>query len=324
MSDAGSTDDERELTRDGSADGVAPGQQPIAAAATRVVGWVMARPLVQRIQTVLDTFNKAGGGLLAGGLAYAALFALLPALLLVFSVLGFAVEDPKRRAEIIERVAEAVPPLEQLIRASLDQVVTGRVPSSVIGIIGLLWGASRFYGSLDDAMARIFHDAPVRGVVERSARGLLSILLLLVLFIGGLAVTGAASVAMERQVFGAQLEEATGSFWRVAGPVLAVVVYIVGVGLIYRLVPDRHVPWRALLLPALVVGALLGLFTELFALIAPRIIGSAALYGTFVAIFAALIWLGTGFQILLIGAAWVRLRIGGFDPPPEAGDASGG
>jgi uncharacterized BrkB/YihY/UPF0761 family membrane protein len=51
------------------------------------------------------------------------------------------------------------------------------------------------------------------------------------------------------------------------------------------------------------------LLTQLFSLIAPRLIGVASVYGTFVAIFAAMIWLSTGFQILLLGAAWVADRV---------------
>jgi uncharacterized BrkB/YihY/UPF0761 family membrane protein len=75
-------------------------------------------------------------------------------------------------------------------------------------------------------------------------------------------------------------------------------------------VPARHVPWRALLPPAIAVGILLAALTQLFSYIAPRLIGTAAVYGTFVAIFAAMVWLSTGFQLLLVGAAWVRERLG--------------
>jgi uncharacterized BrkB/YihY/UPF0761 family membrane protein len=57
----------------------------------------------------------------------------------------------------------------------------------------------------------------------------------------------------------------------------------------------------------------LTLVTQTFSLIAPRLIGSAALYGTFVAIFAAMVWLSAGFQVMLLGAAWIRERLG---PPP--------
>ena len=94
--------------------------------------------------------------------------------------------------------------------------------------------------------------------------------------------------------------------------------------LIYRLVPAVRVPWSAAALPALLTGIGLAALTQLFAYIAPRVIGAAAVYGTFVAIFAAMIWLATGFQILLLGAAWVSVRMDRPAPPPapqpEPGD----
>jgi len=83
--------------------------------------------------------------------------------------------------------------------------------------------------------------------------------------------------------------------------------------IIYRVVPGRHVPWASLMLPSVLVGVGLTLLTQLFSYIAPRLIGSAAVYGTFVAVFAAMVWLSTGFQVMLLGAAWIRERIG---PPP--------
>jgi len=101
----------------------------------------------------------------------------------------------------------------------------------------------------------------------------------------------------------------TAAFWQIVSPTLAAVVFIAASALIYRAVPARHVPWSAIRLPAVVVGIALMLLTQLFSLIAPRLIGVASVYGTFVAIFAAMVWLSSGFQILLMGAAWVADRV---------------
>jgi len=59
---------------------------------------------------VFAGYNRIGGGILADGLAYNALFALLPALLLVVAVIGFIVRDPARQASIIDAIAAQVPP----------------------------------------------------------------------------------------------------------------------------------------------------------------------------------------------------------------------
>jgi membrane protein len=272
--------------------------------AVRVMGW----RAVQAGREVLRRYADAGGGLLAGGLTYSALFALLPCLLLLGGVLGVIVDDPDRRRAIVGGIGETLPPLRGLVEASLESMTDGAVGFGTIGLVGFAWGASRFYGSLDDAFARIFTDAPKRGLVARTVRGILSVGLLVSVFIVGLVLTGIGSLLAEETAgrFGADAR----IFWSVATPVLTTAVFVAAIAVIYRVVPARHVAWRSLLLPAVVVGVVLAAVTQLFSYIAPRLIGSAAIYGTFIAIFAAMVWLSTGFQVLLVGAAWVRERIG--------------
>jgi membrane protein len=281
----------------------------IRTAIDRVLAW----PPVVTIQRVMDTFGQAGGGLLAGGLTYSALFALLPGLLLLTGILGLIVDDPVRRAGIVESIGVALPPLEEFLAASLEQITEGAVGFGIVGLVGLAWGASRFYAALDDAFGRIFHQAPKRDFVARTVRGVASVGLLVGVFIGALFLTGiAAYLATEATNL---LGDEVAVFWRIAPSLTAVAVFVIGVAVIYRIVPARRVPWSALAPPALVVGIVLALLTQLFSLIAPRMIGAAAIYGAFVAVFAAMVWLSTSFQILLVGAAWLRERLGPTPPP---------
>ncbi|HEY3522166.1 MAG TPA: YihY/virulence factor BrkB family protein [Candidatus Limnocylindrales bacterium] len=278
----------------------------------------LALPPIDTARRVLDAFNDAGGGLLAGGLAYAALFALLPGLLLVTGLLGVLVTDPARQQAAVDAIASAFPPLGSIADQTLAQVSAGAVPVSALGLAGLAWGASRFYGSLDDAFARIFRNAPARGLVARIVRGLLAVVFLTVVFLGGVALTGIASALVDEAPFGVPIPLDVRGLWRLAAPAIAAVVFVVGVGIVYRLVPDRHIPIRALWLPALVVGVLLAAFTQVFAFVAPRLIGVAAVYGSLAAIFSLMVWLATTFQALLLGVAWVRVRLDGTGPPPVA------
>jgi membrane protein len=286
----------------------------------KVPGWVTG--LVERVlawgpidmaQRVVTRFGDANGGLVAGGLTYSALFALLPALLLLGGVLGLLVDDPVRREGIVQSIGESLPPLQGLVSESLQQLTDGAAGAGTLGIIGLAWGASRFYGSLDDAFGRIFTHAVKRGFVAQTVRGFVSILLLISVFVAALVLTGIASFLAE-QTTGRFLGDNRG-FWAVVTPLMTLALFVGGMAVIYRVVPGRHIPWRAIRLPAFLVGVVLTVVTQLFSLIAPRLIGSAALYGTFVAIFAAMVWLSIGFQVMLLGAAWIRERVGAPPPP---------
>lgn len=262
----------------------------------------------------MEVYSDAGGGLLAGGLTYSALFALLPSLLLLTGILGFVVDDPERRRAIVEGIGRTLPPLSGFLEASLQQIADGAAGAGLIGLVGLAWGASRFYGSLDDALSRIFRSAPKRGFVARTLRGIFSVVLLISVFLGSLILTGIGSYLADQTA--ARLGTESQVFWQVVTPLLTGIVFISAAALIYRLVPAIHVPWSAVAIPALVIGIGLAAVTQLFTYIAPRLIGAAAVYGTFVAIFAAMIWLATGFQMLLIGAAWVSVRMDRPPPPP--------
>jgi len=266
---------------------------------------------VDLTRRVVTRFGDAGGGLLAGGLTYSALFALLPALLLMTVVLGFLVDDAERRQAIVQSIGESLPPLRGLLSASVEQLIEGAAGAGTLGLIGLAWGASRFYGSLDEAFGRIFTHGPKRSFLTQTLRGMLSIILLISVFLGALVLTGITSFLAEQTA--GRLVGETRTFWAIVTPLMTLGLFVGAMAIIYRVVPGRHVPWASLMLPSVLVGVGLTLLTQLFSYIAPRLIGSAAVYGTFVAVFAAMVWLSTGFQVMLLGAAWIRERIG---PPP--------
>jgi len=268
----------------------------------RVFGWGPVRTA----RRVMDGYGEAGGGLLAGGLTYSALFVILPILLVLTGVLGLIVTDLERRAAMIRSIGDALPPLRDLVQGFVERISDNAAGFSGLGLLASIWGASHFYGSLDEAFARLFPRVRKRGFVERTLRGLASVGLLIAVAILALGLTGITSALADDQ---------TGGFAGAAAPVLGLlapaltwIVFIVGTGFVYLVVPARSISLRAAWLPAVAAGLGLALLTQAFSYLAPRLVGSSALYGTFLAVFAAMVWLSTGFQILLVGAAWVRDR----------------
>jgi hypothetical protein len=198
----------------------------LRAVAERVVSRIGGVPAVQTLLATLAVYDRAGGGLVAGGLAYAALVALLPGLLLVLSVIGILVDDPAVREDIVELIGTAVPPLEELVRIALDAVSAGAVPTGILAFLGLLWGSSRFYAALDYAFARIFHNAPQRNEVVRTLRGLVVTVLFVVVPIAAVIVTSAATWIMDLAPDGETLGALERLFWKVASPLGSVVLFV--------------------------------------------------------------------------------------------------
>jgi uncharacterized BrkB/YihY/UPF0761 family membrane protein len=60
-----------------------------------------------------------------------------------------------------------------------------------------------------------------------------------------------------------------------------------------------------------VTGIAIVVLSQIFLFVAPRIVGAAAVAGSLAAAFIALAWLSFTFQLLLLGAAWARVRDAG-------------
>jgi YihY family inner membrane protein len=284
------------------------------------VGRLVARVLelgpVRWLKPIVDDYSSAGGGLLATGVAFNSLFAVLPAILLLVALLGLFLNDPVRLDQVVDSLAGRFPPLREFFGQALAQLSGGAVSLSVIGLVGLVWGSSRFYQSLDDAIARIFRGSRQRDPISRGVRGVVSVGLL----IGSVAVavglgqlanglgTGLPLVTAVVTVIGSTLGSALGT----------VAVFTIAIGLIYRMVPTDTPSWTAIGRPAVVVGLVLTILTGVFALVTPRLIGSLQVYAAFVTVFAAMIWLSYVAQAILIGAAWVHRRMA-----PRDGEAPG-
>lgn len=255
-------------------------------------------PPVRGVMSVLDAYNAAGGGLLAGGLAFSALFAIVPGLLLVASVLVLIVDDPEARAAAIDWIVDSVPPLADVAKQIVDNLADSARVSSIVGFIGFLWGASGFYMALDGALNRFFPARRGRDAIMGRIRSMAAVLLL----VGGVLVAFVTSTILAGFVVPLR------GLSPILSPLVAVCVAS-GVCLAcYRLVPISPPPVRTSILPACVAGMFIGLLTSLFSLIGGFLVAGVSGLGLIASVFVALIWFHYVFQALLYGAAFARFR----------------
>lgn len=280
---------------------------------------------VVTITTVLDAYGRAAGGILANGLAFAALFAAIPTTLLVLGVTGWAAAgDPSIQDQVTEALVRAFPPLADVIRSAVEAITDGAPLTSVIGLIGLVWTVSQLFGAVDTAFARIFSDVRERGAVWRTVRGVLVVGVLAAVVVS--VIVGLGVVAALDTARGLPESIARRAAEVLSSPVALVIAASLGVVLAYRFLPPEPPSWRALFLPAVLVGVVLLLFSQVFSYLVPRLVGVAALAGPLASGFVALAWLSFSFQALLLGAAWVHVRddresAGQRTPPAGQGSA---
>jgi membrane protein len=269
---------------------------------------LLDRPAVVTIRSVLDVYGRAPGTLLANGLAFTALFSIVPIALVTLGVAGLLVKDPAVQQQLAAALGSIVPPLSDLIQEALVAMTQGAAVSSVIGIAGLIWTVSQFYVTLDVAFSRIFTDEPERDVLRRTARGFIWVVGLIGVVIA-LIVAGSLAAAAEALL--PTTSTALTAFGRVVSSPPIVVLITIGVVLIvYRVLPPQVPSLRAALPPAIGAGLAIFLLAQLFLFAAERIVGIAALTGPLATAFIALAWLSFSFQALLYGAAWLSIRDG--------------
>ncbi|MGZ8438669.1 MAG: YihY/virulence factor BrkB family protein [Candidatus Limnocylindrales bacterium] len=271
-----------------------------------ILARILQQPQVAAVRAPLDVYGRAAGGLLARGLAFSALFALLPTLLLVLGLVGWTAGDAASRDRISTTLISTFPPLASLIRDSVQAVSDGAALASIVGIVGVIWTVSQFYGALDQAIAHIYADVPERSAILRTARGV-AMVVLLAGSVVGLIVIGSLALTLDA-LAAAQDPPMRAVVALLNSPLVMIVVASLVVLLVYRTVSPRTPGWHAAVIPAACVGAVLVVLSQAFVLLVPRLLGAQALAGSLASAFVTLAWLSLSFQALLLGAAWVRVR----------------
>lgn len=265
---------------------------------------LLARPRIAFARRALDRYLAVGGGTLAGGLAYALLFGLLTLLLAAGSIAALALDDAARRAAVVEAFATLLPPLAPYVADVLAAVASGAIGLSLSALFGLTLGGVRFYLTLENCLALLFHDQPKRSPWATLGRALL-VPPLLAFAIGGLLLAGGPLDALLGVL---ELPEPLSPLLALAldaGPLL---IAIVALAAAYRYVPSVRPPTRATWLVSGVVALALGLLGGLYGLLSPWLLGNLAIYGAPLAVVLGIIYLQLVATAILLGGALLAER----------------
>jgi membrane protein len=269
---------------------------------------------------------------LSAALAYYTLFSLAPLLLLVSAIVGSVVGARAAERGILVPFREM---LGQDSARSVQQLIGGMrllgadPVATVIGVCGLMFGASGVFHHLKDALNTIWGVAPQprygtrRFLTDRFyavlmvlALGLVGMLALLVSI--GLTNTGAQVAALLPGVPSVTLV-------RTAQLLLSFVVVLLVVALTYKLLPDASIAWSDVWVGA-TITALLFLASQALIALYLRLLhlgSSASLVGAVVVI---LVWVYCSAMIFFYGAecTWVYANRYGsrITPSPAAASLS--
>jgi len=261
----------------------------------------MRYPLLRQAIGIQVVYSSTGGGLIAGGLAYAALFALIPTLVLVIAGVFLLVDDPRFRQDAIDLISEAFPAFAGITDTAVHGVREFAAVGGLIALIGFLWGASGLYLNLTRAMERFFPGPRVSGVLAR----VLGVGLVLLMILGVLAAVFVAGVVT---VVVHALELDGEWILTVASAAATLVISSAIVYGIYRVIPSNPPTGHSARLPAVLVGVAVALMTLLYGVLSPWLVSGFQAFGVMASVFVALVWMRLVFLAMVYGAAMARYR----------------
>ncbi len=194
----------------------------------------------------LLNFARHECALRAASLAYFAMFSVFPLLLFIIFLGSNVLHSPEVRQALTVYLEQALPVGSQNIRLVIDQTLRSRGSIGLLGGLTLFWGASSMFGVLESALNVIWGSSP-RGYLRRRLISAITVLSLSALFIAALSIGPLVSWLWD----GSDL---LWKRWLNIGLSLSLTTIICF--LLYRVFPNRPVPWRPALIGAAVVGVL--------------------------------------------------------------------
>ncbi|MDX6666165.1 MAG: rane protein [Solirubrobacteraceae bacterium] len=260
-----------------------------------------------------------GDGLtgLAGMVAYNLLLSLLPLTLLALFVFGQVVQSSEVEASVIADIHRILPSTNSNDLNSLLHEI--RRSSTSIGIAALLssiWIGSSFWGALDTAFCRIYH-TECRSWLQQKRFGLVMLVVVLALFAATVALPALQSIVVDGAdslPFGLNAKRTV----YVVTLVASITMLFAILALIYRVVPNEPVPWRAVWPGAAAATIAIGVIDYMFPLYLDISV-LTSFGGTYVFVLIVLLWFYAVALILLGGGVVNAMRLDAMAGRPAVG-----
>ncbi len=240
--------------------------------------------------------------LASAGVAFYAFLALVPALAAVISVYGLVADADKAGSQIQNMFSSLPPQTSSLLTEQVNSIVassSGALSLTLVISIALsLWAASSGVSHLVEATNLVYRETDARKFLAR--RGLALALTI------GFAVIGAIALFLLTKVIPALADPLPSNIsWLVTliGWLIVAALYVVGLGVLYRVGPDREAPaWHWFTPGALLAVVVFVAASLAFSFYVSNFGSYNETYGSLAAVVILLLWLFiSSFVILLAG-----------------------
>jgi membrane protein len=203
---------------------------------------------------------------LAGGVAFNLLLAAVPFVLVLFSALGYLLDQTGADAtsRVWMFIEQLLPPHSESpdspIHSLVNDIIAARSAVGLFGSIGFVWFSTRLFGSLRTVLAEIFDIEQERGIVQGKIFDIKITVLASLLFAANTVLSAYLTLATTRSVgvlsrFGIA-PDVMGSLEFYVGLTLAFAVLVLMFFSLYKFLPVRRIRWQAALLAAVFTSTL--------------------------------------------------------------------
>jgi YihY family inner membrane protein len=240
------------------------------------------------------------GNFLTAMITYYAFLSLFPLLLLLVSILGFALHnDPALQERVLDSAVSRLPVIGTQIADNV-QSLRGNAVAVIVGVLGGIYGSLGVVQATQNAFNKVW-------AVPRNARPnpimarVLSVAMIVVLGLGLVVSTGLSALsAVAGRVGGSDLE---GGLLRALFGLAAVAVNVALLAFAFRLLTAQSVGTRRVL-PGAICAAVIWQVLQIFGTyyFGHTLRGSTATYGLFGVVLGLLVWLYLSAFAVVLGA----------------------
>lgn len=242
-------------------------------------------------------------GILAAGVAFFAMLAIVPAAAAVVAIYGLVSDPADVQRQIVDALDAAPAEVRELVAQQLSNVAEGSagqaLTTAVVGVVVAFWSASGAVSNLIAALNVAYDEEETRGFLRKRGLALaltVGAILFLIFALALIAVVPALVRSLELGAAGTVLA------WVVRWVVLLAAM-LVALAVLYRFAPDRDAPrWAWASAGALAATIVWLIASVLFSVYVANFGSYNETYGSLGAVVVLMLWLQISALVVVYGA----------------------
>lgn len=250
--------------------------------------------LISALRDAAVRFSKDGCAFLAQAIAFNAIFALFPLVVLIFTIASMVFRSGQDRALLFLNTFS--PTLHQFVQANLQSYIYGRGITSVIALAFLVWSSKNLFMGLAFALDRALNVPVGRPFIHNLALSLVMLPVMSMILMAAMALPIVIAVAMaiahapDRQ-----------NITHLSAYAISLLLVFVTTMVLYKYLPNRRISW-AFSLPGAVLVAVLWPIVQFAFTQYTLHINFTGIYGALSVPLALLLWFYLIGSLFFLGA----------------------